>query len=888
MTIYEKNLEALKQHHPELVELMEAPISTDHIQVVQADSGAKRLMVETASGETLTVHNAVNPEQVAQSSADQISFDGGGVVVLFGMGLGYLSKALSHRLEDKGSLLVYEADPGIFKMALKLVDLTPLLTSPRIKVLVGPDADLASACYRFLIFYGGGYIRAVRYEPAFRLNPPLYQAKLEKEFTQFTNATMMNIATLDRFGPLFSRSLVEAIPHIIGAKGVNHLKDRFSGLPAILVAAGPSLQTNVHHLHEAKGRSVIIAADTVLGYLLARGVKPDLVISVDAQELTYSKYQGVDIPDDVALLFHPSCNDQIFKHFPGPKFVTETFMPTYRWLKHCWPAKGTIEGENQCQMHMGFNLAQWMGCAPIIIVGQDLCYTGDRMHVKGGTYLTEEAEALYVSQGLLTRNIFGEPVRTYPTFLNYKVTFEKKIKAFSGSVYNATEGGLPLEGAEICRLEDVLAEFCAEKGDHVSSVLRACLETPELPFWDVLVVELGDRVRDFQRLERVSRHLCRLLEEMAQLRKESKEITDNLVRLTNRAERLTNLVPRYSKALGLLQFVNFSLELFMCREDTGAIDAVEDPEEKLDKQIERGQRYYGDLVRVVPSVLEGLVRLQGRLETLRELETLQGPYFPGERELLQAIVYQSIELFDRAGERMTSYLQEKGGRPSTLHAAKLAIEIPLQLNQVGLALERAQRALECFPGNPDLETLHGLARDAWQKWHTKIESADSSRTRPHVPCLEAGDFYYRVKNYRRSAEKYRQAATDGGGSEGEAWYRLAKAYQMLGEHEEAIQALEQGLLANPADSRIYFDLGVMALETNRLEVGERFFVKGADVSLEDPVYCEAVAAVLCAAGAPLQAIPFYERALGQCPGDPDLLRKISEAYQSVFTPVASA
>ncbi len=111
---------------------------------------------------------------------------------------------------------------------------------------------------------------------------------------------------------------------------------------------------------------------------------------------------------------------------------------------------------------------------------------------------------------------------------------------------------------------------------------------------------------------------------------------------------------------------------------------------------------------------------------------------------------------------------------------------------------------------------------------------------------------------------------------------------MLGEDEEAIQALEQGMLVDPADSRIYFDLGVMALETNRVEVADRFFVKGAEVSLDDPVYCEAAAAVLCAAGVHFQAIPFYERALGQCPGDPDLLRKISEAYQTVFTPVASA
>ena len=626
MSLYEKNLEALKQHHPELVELLESPISTDHIQVVQAESGASRLLVQTSSGETRAVHNAIDPEQAAHHAAQKVRIEEDGLLVLLGMGLGYLPKILSQQLEDKANLIVYEADPGIFKTAVSVLDLTSFLTSPRIKVLVGPDANLAQACLNFFMFHGIGPVQALRYEPAFRLNPTLYESKFEKELTQFTNSTVMNIVTLEAFGASFSRSMLEGVPHILFAHGVNQLKGRFAGLPAILVAAGPSLQKNVHHLHEAKGRSVIIAADTVLGYLLARRVKPDFVMSVDTQEMTFSKYEGVDIPDDVALVYNPACNDNIVKHFPGPKFVTETFLPVFQWLMHCWPPKGSIEGENQCQMHMGFNLAQWMGCDPIIIVGQDLCYTDNRMHVKGGSYLTEDLEKAHVAVGVMTHNIFGEQVRTYTTFLNYKATFELKIQNFSGAVYQATEGGLRLEGAEVCRLEEAIAEFCTEKEERVSSVLHACAETPGHPHWDLLVVEVADRVRDLYRLERVSRRLCRLFEEIVQERSESTEVTESLVRLTDKAERLTSLVPRYSKALGLLPLMNYGLELFMLKKATDAIDRIEDPEEKLDKQIERGLRYYGDLMRVAPLMRENLVRLQERLKKLRELETLQGPF----------------------------------------------------------------------------------------------------------------------------------------------------------------------------------------------------------------------------------------------------------------------
>ena len=69
---------------------------------------------------------------------------------------------------------------------------------------------------------------------------------------------------------------------------------------------------------------------------------------------------------------------------------------------------------------------------------------------------------------------------------------------------------------------------------------------------------------------------------------------------------------------------------------------------------------------------------------------------------------------------------------------------------------------------------------------------------------------------------------------------------------------------------------------------ERFFEKGAEVSLEDPRYCEAVGAVLTAAGAHSQAVQFYERGLLHNPRDGDLLEKINTAYQSIFEVTHSA
>jgi len=301
MTIYQKNLKALSIHHPELVELLNGEISVAHIQVLRAKSGARRLLVRGESGAAVAIHNESDPEGVAQRTAKKISHRQG-VLVLLGMGLGYLAKLLGQRVNEELALLVYEADPGIFKTAMEYVDLTKLLNSSMVKILVGSEANVGSWCYSYML-KTFGHVHVISYEPAFRAAPTLYHQKRDKELLPYTQINLINHATANHLGPLFVRGMLEAIPHVVRVPGVNRLRNLFAGKPAILIAAGPSLGKNVHYLKSAKGRAVLISADTVLGYLLARGIIPDFVVSVDPQDETYTKYHGVDIPSDVALVF---------------------------------------------------------------------------------------------------------------------------------------------------------------------------------------------------------------------------------------------------------------------------------------------------------------------------------------------------------------------------------------------------------------------------------------------------------------------------------------------------------------------------------------------------------------------------------------------------------
>ena len=55
-------------------------------------------------------------------------------------------------------------------------------------------------------------------------------------------------------------------------------------MPAIVVAAGPSLNKNIDELKRAKGKAFIIAVDTAIKPLLKKGIIPDMFAIVDGKK----------------------------------------------------------------------------------------------------------------------------------------------------------------------------------------------------------------------------------------------------------------------------------------------------------------------------------------------------------------------------------------------------------------------------------------------------------------------------------------------------------------------------------------------------------------------------------------------------------------------------
>ena len=242
-------------------------------------------------------------------------------------------------------------------------------------------------------------------------------------------------------------------------------------MPAIIVAGGPSLRKNVRALSRARGKFVIIAADTVVPLLIQNGIVPDFVTTIDMQDITIEKV--VDIApesSELSLVCSSWVTPLIPKNIPS-KRVLWTFSAKHmeKWLSRCLGGSLLTTGAGTVA-HLSFTTAIILGCSPIVFVGQDLAFTNQETHAQATSLTSDQYfEELLKGKEVLTVEAWGGggQVPTSRAFLGHKVYFENAIKKCADRLFiNATEGGARIAGA----LELPLAEVIERHGGGARDV----------------------------------------------------------------------------------------------------------------------------------------------------------------------------------------------------------------------------------------------------------------------------------------------------------------------------------------------------------------------------------------------------------------------------------
>lgn len=258
-------------------------------------------------------------------------------------------------------------------------------------------------------------------------------------------------------GDMYLKNLLKNVKYIAKSTEINVLKNKYKNQPAIIVSAGPSLSKNIHLLKNVNN-SLILSGGRTVKALLEKGIQPSFVGIVDPKEESYKLVEGFIDKVEYPLYFNDATPTNAIKEHHGKKF----FSLQNNFLNNALNMEVPSLYGGGSIAHSLTKVALYMGCSPIVFIGQDLAYTDEREHDISSRSPWDSPTYRFYSRedDIYVDDVFGNKVRTSLQLNTYRISLEKIISENKEIKFiNATEGGANINGAINKTLIDVINEF---------------------------------------------------------------------------------------------------------------------------------------------------------------------------------------------------------------------------------------------------------------------------------------------------------------------------------------------------------------------------------------------------------------------------------------------
>ena len=460
------------------------------VRQLLAANGSHTLQAETEEGERIMLHSAYDPGREAKSFVDGLGLKAGAKVILFGLGLGYHLREILRRVGENGKVVALEANPGVFRAALELIDFTDLYSGTKVDLLAGLGEDemmggLKSLLEGDLKDVPVDELDVVVHPSSLRVTPKRFRGI--KDYLQGVVAARK---TCQLFGDLTLRNLQLNTPHVLDGVPVELLFGKFKGTASFLVGAGPSLgDRQIMQLKKAKNKALIVAVGTALKPLLGCGVEPDLVVATDPQNESYRHFEGVEDCES-PLIFLPTVCPDIVRKYRGRKVVAfqEDYPEVGRMADALSRTKVKTGGS---VLTTALDILIRMASDPIIFVGCDLGYPRGVGHAGGTIWderwrevvvnsrfsTLEEENRKYIDGGekVWVEGVNGREILTHLNLKSYLSWIENRLKDEPGWFINAS-GGAHIRGADSMKVEEAVEKYCSVESKDMKGYLSGLLE----------------------------------------------------------------------------------------------------------------------------------------------------------------------------------------------------------------------------------------------------------------------------------------------------------------------------------------------------------------------------------------------------------------------------
>ncbi|MDR1177523.1 MAG: DUF115 domain-containing protein, partial [Spirochaetaceae bacterium] len=151
-----------------------------------------------------------------------------------------------------------------------------------------------------------------------------------------------------------------------------------------LVAAGPSLDSQLSLLKKERKSLFVLASDTSLPALLASDILPDGVISIDCQHISYHHFMA-GLPRNIPLFLDLS-SPPVAASLSDRVIFCAGGHPLARYIARTWKALPALDTSGGNVSYAALSLAHTLGAQELLLFGADFSYPEGRSYA-GGTWL---------------------------------------------------------------------------------------------------------------------------------------------------------------------------------------------------------------------------------------------------------------------------------------------------------------------------------------------------------------------------------------------------------------------------------------------------------------------------------------------------------------------
>ena len=568
--LFVRNMRPLWRLDAELALRLDAVRDDERLSLEPARSGEWTIRLPTSDGARTYLHSRHDPVAEARQWAAAVDTDDTFCFVVAGFGLGLHLRALFDRLKGDAFIICTETDIRLIATALTCVDLADMLASKRFVLLTSDDkAGLHARLqpYGTLMMLGA---RFVSHAPSIRVAPRAHDA-INTALSEFVTFMRMSLLTLMGNARITCRNIAMNFVSYVSTPPIDILRDRFAGRPAVVISAGPSLSRNIDQLAALKGRAVLCAVQTAVRPLMARGITPDFITSLDFHEMSRRFFESVGDLRDAHLIAEPKATWHVIDDYPGPVSLLDNYWARLVLGDQLAARDGLPAGATVA--HLAFYLAVYLGCDPIIFVGQDLAFTGHVFYTPGveihrawrselnrfNTIEQREWERIARNRPILRRVVGADGGELYTDELlfTYLEQFEKDIASVGRTVINATEGGARIRGMQPMTLREAADRFCAAAIDPDRFAYRKSVLWRDPSKLAPAAAELRQRIDELDEVVRVCDELLTLLRELDELADDPDRFNRRLVRVDELRAKVYCESRAYQIVNGATQLIEF-------------------------------------------------------------------------------------------------------------------------------------------------------------------------------------------------------------------------------------------------------------------------------------------------------------------------------------------